>query len=76
MKEDGEVCARASGPNYYSDANSNHIIGSRQAKRRAHRWDRAFGLAMIVCGLVYRTPMPVQPMKAAGAIRAWLTDTR
>jgi Molybdate transporter of MFS superfamily len=28
----------------------------------------AFGLAMIVCGLVYRTPMPVQPMKAAGAI--------
>lgn len=28
----------------------------------------AFGLAMIVCGLVYRTPIPVQPMKAAGAI--------
>jgi MFS superfamily sulfate permease-like transporter len=28
----------------------------------------AFGLAMIVCGFVYRTPMPVQPMKAAGAI--------
>lgn len=28
----------------------------------------AFGLAMIVCGLFYRTPMPVQPMKAAGAI--------
>jgi MFS superfamily sulfate permease-like transporter len=28
----------------------------------------AFGLAMIVCGIVYRTPMPVQPMKAAGAI--------
>jgi MFS superfamily sulfate permease-like transporter len=27
-----------------------------------------FGLAMIVCGLVYRTPFPVQPMKAAGAI--------
>jgi MFS superfamily sulfate permease-like transporter len=27
-----------------------------------------FGLAMIVCGIVYRTPMPVQPMKAAGAI--------
>ena len=22
----------------------------------------AFGFAMIVCGLVYRTPMPVQPM--------------
>jgi Molybdate transporter of MFS superfamily len=30
----------------------------------------AFGLAMIVCGLIYRTPMPVQPMKAAGAIAA------
>jgi MFS superfamily sulfate permease-like transporter len=28
----------------------------------------AFGLTMIVCGLVYRTPIPVQPMKAAGAI--------
>jgi MFS superfamily sulfate permease-like transporter len=28
----------------------------------------AFGVAMIVCGLVYRTPIPVQPMKAAGAI--------
>jgi MFS superfamily sulfate permease-like transporter len=28
----------------------------------------AFALAMIVCGLVYRTPIPVQPMKAAGAI--------
>jgi MFS superfamily sulfate permease-like transporter len=27
-----------------------------------------FGLSMIVCGLVYRTPFPVQPMKAAGAI--------
>jgi MFS superfamily sulfate permease-like transporter len=27
-----------------------------------------FGLAMIVCGFVYRTPIPVQPMKAAGAI--------
>jgi Molybdate transporter of MFS superfamily len=27
-----------------------------------------FGLAMIVCGFVYRTPFPVQPMKAAGAI--------
>jgi hypothetical protein len=23
---------------------------------------------MVVCGLVYRTPMPVQPMKAAGVI--------
>src|SRR5262249_28847832 len=28
----------------------------------------AFGLSMIICGLVYRTPIPVQPMKAAGAI--------
>ena len=28
----------------------------------------AFGLSMIVCGFVYRTPIPVQPMKAAGAI--------
>lgn len=28
----------------------------------------AFGVSMIVCGFVYRTPMPVQPMKAAGAI--------
>jgi hypothetical protein len=28
----------------------------------------AFGVALIVCGLHYRTPMPVQPMKAAGAI--------
>lgn len=28
----------------------------------------AFGLTMIVCGFVYRTPIPVQPMKAAGAI--------
>src|SRR6185503_495929 len=28
----------------------------------------AFGIAMVVCGFVYRTPIPVQPMKAAGAI--------
>lgn len=28
----------------------------------------AFGLSMIICGVVYRTPIPVQPMKAAGAI--------
>ena len=28
----------------------------------------SFGLAMVVAGLVYRTPFPVQPMKAAGAI--------
>ena len=27
-----------------------------------------FGLAMVVAGLVYRTPFPVQPMKAAGAV--------
>jgi len=28
----------------------------------------AFGFAMVICGFVYRTPIPVQPMKAAGAI--------
>ena len=28
----------------------------------------AFGVSMLVCGIVYRTPIPVQPMKAAGAI--------
>jgi Molybdate transporter of MFS superfamily len=28
----------------------------------------AFGIAMVVCGSHYRTPIPVQPMKAAGAI--------
>jgi hypothetical protein len=28
----------------------------------------AFGVAMLICGFVYRTPIPVQPMKAAGAI--------
>jgi len=27
----------------------------------------AFGLSMLVCGLYYRTPIPVQPMKAIGA---------
>lgn len=27
-----------------------------------------FGLSMVVCGWVYRTPFPVQPMKAAGAV--------
>jgi hypothetical protein len=26
------------------------------------------GVAMVACGMVYRTPIPVQPMKAAGAI--------
>jgi hypothetical protein len=30
----------------------------------------AFGAAMIVCGFYYRTPMPVQPMKAIGAVAA------
>ena len=28
----------------------------------------AFGLALVCCGLVYRTPLPVQPMKAIGAV--------
>lgn len=28
----------------------------------------AFGVSLIVCGAYYRTPMPVQPMKAAGAV--------
>ena len=28
----------------------------------------AFGVALTICGLVYRTPIPVQPMKAVGAI--------
>lgn len=28
----------------------------------------AFGIAKIACGLYYRTPFPVQPMKASGAI--------
>lgn len=30
----------------------------------------AFGVAMVVCGLYYRTPFPVQPMKAIGAVAA------
>ena len=30
----------------------------------------AFGVSLVVCGLYYRTPMPVQPMKAAGAVAA------
>jgi hypothetical protein len=30
----------------------------------------AFAVAMLVCGLFYRTPIPVQPMKVAGAIAA------
>lgn len=30
----------------------------------------AFGAAMLTCGLYYRTPFPVQPMKAIGAVAA------
>jgi MFS superfamily sulfate permease-like transporter len=30
----------------------------------------AFGVALIVCGAYYRTPFPVQPMKAIGAVAA------
>ncbi|RYY91612.1 MAG: sulfate transporter, partial [Comamonadaceae bacterium] len=30
----------------------------------------AFGAAMVVCGLYHRTPFPVQPMKAIGAVAA------
>lgn len=30
----------------------------------------AFGVCMLVCGLYYRTPFPVQPMKAIGAVAA------
>lgn len=28
----------------------------------------AFGLCMLACGLHYKTPIPVQPMKAIGAV--------
>lgn len=28
----------------------------------------AFGVSMLVCGLYYKTPFPVQPMKAIGAV--------
>jgi MFS superfamily sulfate permease-like transporter len=28
----------------------------------------AFGTALVICGLYYRTPFPVQPMKALGAV--------
>ena len=28
----------------------------------------AFGIALVACGLAYRTPVPVQPMKAVGAL--------
>lgn len=30
----------------------------------------AFGVAMVACGWFYRTPFPVQPMKAIGAVAA------
>lgn len=30
----------------------------------------SFGVAMIACGLYYKTPFPVQPMKAIGAVAA------
>lgn len=30
----------------------------------------SFGAALLVCGLYYRTPFPVQPMKAIGAVAA------
>lgn len=30
----------------------------------------AFGASMVACGLHYRTPIPVQPMKAIGAVAA------
>jgi MFS superfamily sulfate permease-like transporter len=30
----------------------------------------SFGVAMVACGLYYRTPFPVQPMKVIGAIAA------
>jgi MFS superfamily sulfate permease-like transporter len=30
----------------------------------------SFGTAMVACGLYYRTPFPVQPMKAIGAVAA------
>jgi hypothetical protein len=30
----------------------------------------SFGAAMVICGTYYKTPIPVQPMKAAGAVAA------
>jgi MFS superfamily sulfate permease-like transporter len=33
----------------------------------------AFGIAMVACGAIYRTPFPVQPMKAIGAVAAMQT---
>ena len=34
-----------------------------------------FGLPMVACGLWFRTPIPVQPMKAAGAVAATQAGT-
>jgi MFS superfamily sulfate permease-like transporter len=33
----------------------------------------SFGAAMLACGFIYRTPFPVQPMKAIGAVAATQT---
>jgi MFS superfamily sulfate permease-like transporter len=33
----------------------------------------SFGVAMVVCGFLYKTPFPVQPMKAIGAVAATQT---
>jgi MFS superfamily sulfate permease-like transporter len=33
----------------------------------------SFGVAMVVCGFFYKTPFPVQPMKAIGAVAATQT---
>ena len=33
----------------------------------------SFGVAMLVCGFLYKTPFPVQPMKAIGAVAATQT---
>src|ERR1700761_2052494 len=33
----------------------------------------SFGVAMVACGLLYKTPFPVQPMKAIGAVAATQT---
>lgn len=30
----------------------------------------SFGIAMVVCGITYKTPFPVQPMKAIGTVAA------
>jgi Molybdate transporter of MFS superfamily len=36
----------------------------------------SFGIAMLVCGLVYRTPIPVQPMTSncTAAATCWLAS--